>query len=176
LKRKLIILLDLWGRHQIEWLDHYVDILSRKFQIKIYDSLELADIQFEQQVEKGIHQQFLQGGNDKAVNSLLDKEKQEISLLGFSIGGTIGWKANLKGLKVNNFVAVSSTRLRYETIKPPGKITLFYGNDDEFKPPKEWFLKLNIKENYFSDQGHKVYHDPKIVEVVSKQLMDITIS
>ena len=56
----------------------------------------------------------MNSGIEIAVQTLLNKEKGEIKILAFSVGGTIAWKAALKGLKVSDLVAVSSNRLRYE--------------------------------------------------------------
>ncbi|MEO8237445.1 MAG: alpha/beta hydrolase [Flavobacterium sp.] len=114
-KPRLLILSDLFGGKNPEWVNYYVEKLKSKFEIQYYDVLELGDIDTIDSGEVNIHNQFLNGGIDKAVEVLLHQEKEKVTILGFSIGGTIAWKAALKGLKVSHLIAVSSTRLRFET-------------------------------------------------------------
>ena len=96
-----------------------------------------------------------------AVENLLNLEKGNIAILAFSIGGTIAWKAGLKGLKINNFIAISSTRLRYETIKPNCKLKLYFGENDQNKPLAIWSKTLNIDLEIVENEDHEMYknHD-----------------
>lgn len=157
MKPKLIILSDLFGGKNPEWIKRYADVLKPKFDIQYYDVLELANIDGSDFIEINIHNQFLNGGIDKAVDNLLKLEKSKVAVLGFSIGGTIAWKASLKGLKISHLIAVSSTRLRYETESPNCEIKLFFGENDPNKPKFEWFSDLKIPFQILKNQNHQLY-------------------
>lgn len=116
-----------------------MNLLQSKFEIQYYDVLELANIASDNFVESEIHNQFLNGGIDKAIQNLLQLETGKILVLGFSIGGTIAWKASLQGLKITHLLAVSSTRLRYETEVPNGIVKLYFGEKDPNKPNHNGF-------------------------------------
>lgn len=131
--------------------------MEPKFEIQYYDVLELANIAVFDFTEINVHQQFINGGVDRAVENLLRLEKGEIFVLGFSIGGTIAWKASLKGLKVSHLIAVSSTRLRYETESLNCEIKLFFGENDPNKPNSEWFSDLKIPYQILKNQNHQLY-------------------
>ncbi|HSD07170.1 alpha/beta hydrolase [Flavobacterium sp.] len=156
-KLRLLILSDLFGGKNPKWLKAYLEILESKFDIQYYDVLELGEIDVSDSNEMDIHNQFVNGGIDKAVQNILRCEKEEVHVLGFSIGGTIAWKAALDGLKVCNFIAVSSTRLRFETRKPDCKIQLYFGEKDLNAPSLEWFLDLKIQNHSFENQDHQLY-------------------
>lgn len=172
--RKLIILSDLWGKGKSDWYIHYESILKRHFEIVFYDCCELADIDLSDLSEDKIHQQFTNGGIERAVKSLLENEKGNIDAIGFSIGGLIAWKAALEGLKVGNLFALSSTRLRYEEIHPKCTVNLFYAEKDEYKPTEEWFRKLNLEMNVCKEQEHYFYSQKEIAIEVSKKLIEQT--
>ncbi len=87
---RLIILTDLWGENtSLNWLDAYARFLENKFECIVYDSCKLAEIVSTGMSEKEIHNLFVDGGIDRAVKNLLRKEKGDVYVLGFSIGGTI---------------------------------------------------------------------------------------
>ncbi|WP_163408899.1 alpha/beta hydrolase family protein [Flavobacterium ajazii] len=157
MKPRLLILSDLFGGKNPEWVKLYTEILQSKFDVQYYDVRVLANICLESISESDIHDQFLNGGIEKAVENLLKLEKEEIVILGFSIGGTIAWKAALNGLKVSHLIAVSSTRLRFETQIPDCKINLYFGEKDLNVPNSEWFSDLNISNQFFENQGHQLY-------------------
>lgn len=157
LKPRLLILSDLFGGNNPEWIKMYSEILESKFEIQYYDVLELANIKSDNFTESDIHNQFLNGGIDKAVESLLQLETGKIVVLGFSIGGTIAWKASLQGLNITHLFAVSSTRLRYETEAPNSIIKLYFGEKDPNKPNSKWFLDLNLENKILKDNHHQLY-------------------
>lgn len=154
---KLIVITDLWGKKKFDWFLNYQKNL--KADLLIYDSCELGNIDKTIYEEANLHQQFVSGSIDIAVDKLLEKEKNEVNVLAFSIGGTIAWKAILKGLKVNNLFVVSATRLRYEIEKPNCKIYLFYGENDIYKPKLTWFEHLGILVKEIKNKGHEVYKE-----------------
>ena len=156
-KPRLLLLSDLFGGNP-EWIQNYIEILELKFDVQYYDVLKLAQIHSSSE-EKEIHNQFLNGGIEKAVNNLLDFERENVSVLGFSIGGTIAWKACLRGLKVTELVAVSSTRLRFENEIPNCKIKLYFGEKDSNIPKYEWFSEFGISNLIFENQDHLLYQE-----------------
>ena len=158
MKQKLIILSDLWGKKKSDWVNNYTELLSPIFNVVFYDSCDLGEIDVTDYSEKAIHEQFINGGIDTAVTNLLEKEKEEITVLAFSFGGSIAWKAGLKGLNIVNFFAVSSSRLRYEIIKPNCAIHLWFGGLDNYRPALNWFKKLSITEfTILKNDGHNLY-------------------
>lgn len=156
-KERLIILSDIFGGKKPEWIEKYTQRLKNIFDIQYYDVRKLGEIDESNASELTIYDQFINGGIDKAVANLLVHETSEVAVLGFSIGGTIAWKAILKGLKVSVLICVSSTRLRYETEVPMCKIKLFYGELDLNKPNSKWFLDLKITNHIFKNQDHQFY-------------------
>lgn len=170
-KPKLILLSDLFGKEKSNWIDNYTKPLENKFNIKYLDCCELGEIKGTDNSEEHIHKQFLNGGIEKAVENLILLEKDEIHILAFSIGGLIGWKASLSGLKIKSMIAISSTRLRTETEKPNIVIELFFGENDEFKPEDYWFEKLEIKKQIIKKEHHNFYQKPKIAKKITEILL-----
>jgi len=91
-KPKLAILSDLWGTRNCEWVQYYQETLGVRYEVQFLDSRELAGIHLDLDSEQAIHQQFVQGGIDIAVNTLLKNSFDGGVMLGFSIGGLIAWK------------------------------------------------------------------------------------
>jgi pimeloyl-ACP methyl ester carboxylesterase len=170
LKGRLIIVSDLWGLNQADWLEHYQNELSSSFDIRVYDARLLAGIDLCIEREEEIHLQFVEGGIEKAIEKLMKLEDDPIHILAFSIGGTIAWKAALKELKVKSLTVVSSTRLRKETQKPNCKLNLYFGEEDQFKPAKEWFKRLELKENMFENKGHEMYKEESFAKFICKKI------
>jgi hypothetical protein len=161
---RLIILSDLWGEKKSKWLGNYIDELSPYFEIKYYDCCVLGELDTSTYTEKKLHQLFLNGGIEIAVQNLLKAEKKKVHILAFSIGGVIAWKSILMGLNIASLYAISSTRLRYETHKPKGRIELYFGKNDIFKPNKEWFNQMNINATIENNKGHNIYTEPKFAK------------
>src|SRR5699024_1399452 len=78
-------------------------------------------------------------------------------ILGFSIGGTIGWKTNSSGLNLKSLFAVSATRIRFETQKPKGILKTFFGENDAFKPDLNWFKEMEIDHFEIPEETHEFY-------------------
>ncbi|MGV8945504.1 MAG: alpha/beta hydrolase [Lutibacter sp.] len=170
--QKIILLSDLWGKEKSDWITYYTTVLEKYFNVKYYDSCDLGNIDKSDYLEEKLHNQFVNGGISRAVESILQKEKEPITVIGFSIGGLIAWKACLSGLKVQNLFAISSTRLRYETLKPSGKIELFYGEVDAYKPDSNWFHKMKIKENLYKNEDHEFYRKEEIAKEICSLIME----
>lgn len=165
-KPKLVILSDLWGNQKAEWIVNYTSVLDHYFDLTFYNCAELAEITIIDVQHEKIHQQFVDGGIDKAVQNLLKKETDKINILAFSLGGTIAWKAALLGLKVESLFAISATRLRYETQKPSIKMELLFGDDDSFKPDLEWFEKMGFKPHFITSHDHEMYKEKEIAHEI----------
>ena len=172
-KPKLLILSDLFGGQHPEWINYYTNTLRSKFEIQYYDVLELANIDASNLAEADIHKQFLNGGIDKAVETLLKLETDKVTVLGFSIGGTIAWKASLKGLKTTHLFSGSSTRLRYETEAPNCKIKLYFGDQDSNKPNSNWFLDLKVPVEIFQNQNHQLYFEEKNATAICAEILKV---
>lgn len=167
MKPRLLILSDLFGGKNPDWIKYYIDELKSEFDIQYYDVRELANISLECITESDLHNQFLNGGIEKAVENLLKIEKEETVILGFSIGGVIGWKAALKGLQVSHLIAVSSTRLRFETEVPNCKIKLYFGDKDLNAPNLNWFVDLKIPNQFFESESHQLYLPKKHASLIT---------
>lgn len=170
--KRLIVLTDLWGKSKSDWFVQYEAILKSHFDIVYYDCCNLAAIDMSNPTEDKIHQQFTNGGIERAVKTLLEIEKKNVDVLGFSIGGLIAWKAALEGLKVRSLFALSSTRLRYEENPPKCAINLYYAENDKYIPTTDWFKKLNIDVNIFQNQDHYFYSKEEISIEVCKKILN----
>lgn len=161
IKQRLIVLSDIWGNRNAQWLDSYLQPLKSLFDVKFYSCPELASIDLIELSygEQLIHDRFVNGGIEQAVHHLSSLEKQPINLLGFSIGGTIGWKFALKTGCVKRLYCLSSTRLRKEKHKPHSIIKLYFGENDPFKPPEHWFNDLSVNYELISNQVHSFYRN-----------------
>ena len=170
-KQRLILISDLWGIENSGWIDFYISILNQYFEVVYYDSCELGDIDTSDYTAENLHYQFLNGGISKAVENLLQIEKQPTIILGFSIGGFIAWKACLSFLSIQNLYAISSTRLRYENEKPIVNIELFYGENDPYKPSSDWFEHLDIKQQLYLNETHDFYKNKNVAEDICKLII-----
>jgi dienelactone hydrolase len=161
----------LWGKEKSSWVSDYVELLKDKFEIQYYDCCELGGIDKTEYTEENLHGQFVNGGIEKAVENLLKAEKNQINILAFSVGGTIAWKAALKGLNANSFLAVSSTRLRYETKVPDCKVRLYFGERDSSKPSKDWFEKHSIDFEIIKSKEHDFYTEKDCTTSICKSFL-----
>ena len=152
---RFILLSDLRGKDKAEWVTHYMEPLTTHFDIEFYDCCNLGNIDKTLSTEESLHQQFINGGIQLAARKLIEKEKGTINVLGFSIGGTIAWKAGIEGLKINYLAAISSTRLRFEERVPAATVELYYGEYDSFKPGDDWLSKHGLEKNIYPKEGHE---------------------
>lgn len=157
MKPRLIILSDLWGKEKSDWISYYVELLKDNFEIHYYDCCALGEIDKSDYTEENLHSQFVDGGIERALKNLLNTEKSQITILAFSIGGTIAWKAALKGLNVCQLFIVSSTRLRFENTIPNGIIKLYYGENDSNKPSYDWIEKHSLDFEIIKNKQHNFY-------------------
>ena len=151
---------------------NYTQILKPDFDIQYYDCCELGEIDKSDYNEESLHKQFINGGIDRAVDKLTELEKHPVNILAFSIGGTIAWKFGIKSDKIDSLICVSSTRLRMETSMPKGKITLYFSEDDAYKPNIDWFNNMMLKPNFIKDCGHLLYKDIDFAKELCKRIME----
>ena len=100
--------------------------------LTFYDCQQLAGVDEVVGSKENLHKAFVEGGIDTAVNHLLKKVEEDTHVLAFSTGGTIAWKAALKGMPAKSLTLVSATRIRMESEKPNCDIDLLYGGNDFF--------------------------------------------
>nr|WP_315193163.1 alpha/beta hydrolase [uncultured Flavobacterium sp.] len=172
MKPRLIILSDLCGKEKSDWVSDYVEQLKDKFEIQFYDCCELGAIDSTNYTEESLHIQFVNGGIEKVIENLLEAEKNQIDILAFSVGGTIAWKAALKGLDIRNLFAVSSTRLRFEEDIPNGVIKLYYGENDINKPSNNWFEKHSINFEIIKNKGHNFYTQKEYATSICNEILN----
>ena len=171
MKKRLLILSDLWGAKKSDWITNYFNLLEADFDITYYDCCELGAVDKTVMTEEALHVQFINHGITTAVEKLLKLELEEVNVLAFSIGGAIAWKAALNGLIVKNLYAISATRLRYELDKPNCEINLIYGEHDSFKPSSEWYEKMNLSYNILNDVGHDLYSKKRFSIDICDEIM-----
>ena len=171
-KQRIVLLSDLWGKEKSNWIVYYTNILEKYFDVVFYDSCDIGNVDKSDYSKEKLHEQFIAGGIQNAVEYLLEKEKGIINILAFSIGGFIAWKACHAGLKAQHLFAISATRLRHETHKPDGTIELIYGENDTYKPDQEWFQKLEIKEDFYKNEAHEFYKKQAIAQDLCRMIIE----
>ena len=172
LKPRLLLLSDIWVATNCEWIQHYIAILDPHFDIQYYDVCKLAEIDDKNSSIENVHNQFTNGGIDRAVNNLLAKETAVFAFMGFSIGGLIAWKAVSSGLKCSTLFAISSTRLRYESLKPDVKLKLLYGSLDAFMPDSVWFEEMELQPILYQNELHEMYRKKEIAVEIAAEIIN----
>ena len=169
---RLVVISDMWGAKKGLWITSYLGYLQQYFDITYYDCQQLANINLSINSEKNLHDAFINGGIDTAVVHLIKKEKEPCHYLAFSTGGTIAWKASLRGLPMKSLYNISATRIRLENKKPSIPISLVYGEKDANRPSDDWFRKLSLDKELISEFGHELYSDEKVIKKVCLDLLD----
>lgn len=170
-KPRLVILSDLWGIKQSDWLQYYIQHLKNTFYIQYYDCRVLGNLDLNENNEKELHSKFLNSGIDTAISELKKKEKLPAQILAFSIGGLIAWKFALETDKVKSLWLISSTRLRLENTKPNCYIQLYYGQDDPNRPKKNWFDQLELTPLLLKNKQHDIYTEASFASIISTELI-----
>ena len=164
LNYQLVIISDIMGFPDRQSIFNIVKNINPSIEVTHYDARILAEIDTQIKDKQLIHKAFLDGGLDSAVKSLVRFKNKAINIIAFSIGGTIAWKAALKGVNVNKLIAVSSTRLRYEKSKPDCHIQLTYGALDPYRPDDTWIKSMGLIPEVKSGKLHDFYLDPSFQE------------
>jgi len=162
----------MWGSKKGLWITSYLGYLQQYYDITFYDCQHLANINIAIDSAENVNKEFINGGIDTAVTHLLTKETEPSNYLAFSTGGTIAWKAALRGLPMKSLYAISSTRLRLENKKPIDDIKLLYGEHDEFGPTQEWIGAMEVDSEKVANFGHNLYTDEKIISKVCRDLLN----
>ena len=108
---------------------------------------------------------------DIAVAHLLRKENSQAHYLGFSAGGTIAWKAGLKGLPMKSLYVVSAAGVGFEKALPSARVKAIFGGNDKARPDAQWCRQLGISPQVIEDFGHGMYTDEKIIKKISLDLL-----
>ena len=168
---RLVIVSDMWGIKKGLWITSYLGYLQQYFDITFYDCQQLAHLDVIVNSEENIHQAFINGGIDTAAAHLLKKEIEPVHYLGFSVGGTIAWKANQMGLPMKSLYTVSSTRIRTENDGPECPTTVLFGDNDICRPKSGWYEDTGIKGELIKGFGHNMYTDEKVIRKVCLDLL-----
>lgn len=168
---KLVILSDMWGTKRGLWITSYFGYLQQYYDISFYDCQQLGNIDVTVCTEENVHNAFANGGIDTAVAHLLKKESGPAHYLAFSTGGTIAWKAALKGLPIKSLTALSSTKIRLEDTRPNCEMDLIFGECDKHKPGLKWAKTVGVNLNIIPNFGHQLYSDEKIISDICLKLL-----
>lgn len=171
MKKRLLILSDLWGFTQAKYLAAYLKQLEPVYEVQIYDSCHLAELPQGHKTQEERHQHFVTGGIQRAVDALLNAERERVEVLAFSVGGTIAWRAALAGMPVDRLFAISATRLRYEERRPACALRLWYGALDPYQPNAGWYEEMQLSAYQWPGQGHDIYKDPSVMEAICRELL-----
>tara|TARA_R110002050_G_scaffold141251_2_gene266342 strand:+ start:45394 stop:45936 length:543 start_codon:yes stop_codon:yes gene_type:complete len=172
MKNRLLIISDLWGNERAAWMEYYMPPLSAYFEVVFYDACKLGEVDTSIYTEENLHSQFVKGGIEQAVNKLVELEKNPVYILAFSIGGTIAWQFGLKGGRIEMLFCISATRLRKEVVKPKGRISLWFGSNDTYRPSIEWQTRMDQKCIEFSERNHDFYTDAMLANQAVKELVN----
>ena len=94
----------------------------------------------------------------------------DFNIIGFSIGGTIGWKHALHH-SIEKLICVSATRLRFESKRPPCPISVCYGENDINQPNPRWYDLFDPALSKLVIEGdHSIYKNDEMVEKIVRFL------
>lgn len=170
MKKRLLILSDLWGFENSSYWQDYTQALEQDYHIKHYDVAALAAIDASEKEQEKRHQAFVNGGIDRAIEQLLQSEQQSCEVLAFSIGGTIAWRAALQSLKLVQLYAASATRLRYEQQRPACPIELIYGAEDPYRPSAAWAKALGVQIDTIANKTHELYQEADCIQMICERI------
>lgn len=159
---RIAIISDLWGFNNDPYVNLYVEKLYNHFDVDLIDAQVLSDVTSNEKEEE-IHKQFIESGIDIATERLVKSGIHFDAILGFSVGGTIGWKAIQSGANIDTLYAISATRLRKETKPLKQNTKLFFGENEQFGPTKEWFEEMNIDYSIIPNSGHQLYKEVSFI-------------
>lgn len=172
MKPRLLIISDLWGDINSDWLSHIRSVNASKFEMVYFDARKLAAIDLDLRSQEEIHRQFTDDAIEKAVHKLISFNGIYDFGIGCSIGGTILWKAAEKGLNVNRITTLSATKLRHISTKPTCAISVYYGTEDPFRADEIWAKLLGIENYYLLSGDHHIYRDENTIkEVFERELV-----
>ena len=172
--KRLVILSDMWGCKKGLWITSYLGYLQSYFDISFYDSRELGYLDLSLNTKDSLHEAFLNGGMDRAVEQLLIKEKgkEPAHYLTFCAGSSITWKAALKDLPIKSLYAISPFNLTTTLKKPDIPVNLLYGEFQKLLPAEQWSAQEGLVLETIPRFGHELYTDEKIIQKVCLYLLE----
>ncbi len=169
---RLVVLSDMWGSRQGLWITSYLGYLQQYFDIVYYDSQELAGLERVIKTREDLCQALVQGGYESAVAQLLSKEKTPSHYLTFCAGGTIAWKAALKGVSMKSLYAISPLWLQQEEKRPDCPVKLLFGELHQERPTEAWAQNLKVSMKVEPLFGRELYSDEKIIRKACLDLLE----
>ena len=169
---RLVVLSDMWGSRRGLWITSYLGYLQQYFDIVYYDSQELAGLDMVVKTRENLCKGLVEGGYDTAIAQLLAKEKTPSHYLTFCAGGTIAWRAGLKGLPMKSLYAVSPLWLEEEQNRPECPVKLVFGELHPERPSEDWAEKLEVSMHVEPHFGRELYSDEKIIRKVCLELLE----
>ncbi|MBD0850629.1 hypothetical protein [Maribacter arenosus] len=170
---RLIVISDMWGAKKGIWATSYLVYLQQYFDVTYYDSQQLANIDLVDNSGERLKDAFLNGGVDKAIAQLMLNEKEPCHYVGFGIGGTIAWQANLQGLPMKSLYMVSTTPVGYENNKLGIPTKMVYGELDANLPPKKWFDQIEEEHEIIKGFGHDLYTYDTNIKKIAQDLLSL---
>jgi hypothetical protein len=167
--QQVYLITDIGGKENATYARLFGQMLSPHQCLQVIDVCELAgiDVSLSESIK---HRQFLDFGIHRAVESLKKYADPSAIFIGCSMGGLIIWKAALLCLDFKKFIAIASTRLRFETDHPQGEFKLYFGTLDPNNPDISWFSLLNDHSYQFLDGDHYIYTQPEIIRNICLEL------
>ena len=170
---RLIVLSDMWGARKGIWANSYLVYLQQYFDVTYYDCQHLTKIDLNVDSKEQLLEGFLQGGIANAVAQLMQNEKEPCHYVGFGIGGTIAWQANLQGLPMKSLYMAAAPFMGEERDKPVNPITMVYGELDANIPSREWFDELQVDPVIIRGYGHALYTQEPVIKKIAQDLLDL---
>lgn len=172
MSKRLVILSDIWGCKKGLWITSYLGYLQSYFDITFYDCRELGYVDMKVNSADELHNAFLDGGMENAVQNLLKKEQEPAHYLTFCAGSTIGWKAALKGLPIQSLYAISPFGLQASLDKPDIPVNLLYGEYQNITSSEKRSSEEGLVLETIPKFGHELYTDEKIIQKVCLNLLE----
>ena len=169
---KLVVISDKWGAKKGLWIASYFGYLQQYYDIVFHDCQQLGNVDVTIFSEENIDNAFEEGGIERAVSNLIDKEIEPAHYLAFGTGATVAYKAFLQGLPVKSVTAISATGIESENQMVPADVELIYGECDKSKPGLKWAKRVGANLRIVPNFGHTLYSDEKVISEVSLELLE----
>ncbi|MDF0715738.1 hypothetical protein PY092_06225 [Muricauda sp. 334s03] len=169
---KLVVISDKWGAKKGLWIASYFGYLQQYYDIVFHDCQQLGNVDVSIFSEENIDNAFKEGGLDSAVSNLVNKETEPAHYLAFGIGGTVAFKALLKGLPAKSVTSISAIGIENENETVPSDVELIYGECDKSKPGLKWAKTVGADLRIVPNFGHTLYSDENIISKVSLELLE----
>ena len=170
MKPRIAIISDLWGFNNDPYVNIYIEKLYNHFDVDLIDAQLLGDIRPSLD-EPEIHTQFVESGIQLAADRLVKADIHFDLLIGFSVGGTIGWKAIADGAKIDSLITISATRIRKEIIPLTKPVEIYFGELEEHGPSKDWFDSKGLTSKIIKKKGHQIYKDEDFISEICDHLI-----